>query len=315
MSRHSQIRFLAAAVLAAGLGAGAALAAPQEAAKPTPKPTVYAPVPGGMSQRLAPFAKVLDSGSKAEVEAKLRDLLSKSREDGHKMIDEIVDNGSLEAWLEAMGQEQGEAAEKFAKSLAGKPEATVRAALHSRLDRKLAEMGKAMKAELASADLATLKKSYGLAMRDLASEENHIMEAAVEVGVDTARGSLDPPPEGVPAAPRASYVYYGHGGQRAYNAGLHNGMTPGMQRTMAVAQQRAWFSNQLAAVHWNNRVNGFNRYLYGARMPSYASPRYRRGFPAGYYYRPDRVERVVRRGLWGAAAVAATPFALAASLF
>ena len=310
MTLHMRVRCLAVAAFAAGLGAGAALAAPETA----PKPTVYAPVPGGMSQRLAPFAKVLDSGTKEEVERKLRDLLSKSREDGHKMIDEIIDNGSLEAWLEAMGQEQAEEAEKFAKSLEGKPEATVRTALHSRLDRKLSEMGKAMQAELASADLASLKRSYGLAMKDLASEENHIMEAAAEVGVDTARGSLDAPPEGAPAAPRASYVY-GMGGQRAYNAYVQNGVTPAMQRTMAVAQQRAWFSNQLAAVHWNNRVNGFNRYLYGARMPSYASPRYRRGFPAGYYYRPDRVERVVRRGLWGAAAVAATPFALAAAIF
>lgn len=311
MTLHTRSRLLAVAALAASLGVGAAQAAPEQA----PKPTVYAPVPGGMSQRLAPFAKVLDSGDKAEVERKLRELLSKSREDGHKMIDEIIDTDSLEAWLEAMGSEQGDEAKEYVESLEGKPQATIRASLHSRLDRKLSEMGEAMRAELAGADLATLKRSYGLAMKDLASEENHIMEAAVEVGVDTARGSLEAAPEGAPAAPRASYVYYGMGGVRAYNAGMVNGMTPGMQRTIAVAQQRAWFSNQLAAVHWNNRVNGFNRYLYGARMPSYASPRYRRGFPAGYYYRPDRVERVVRRGLWGAAAVAATPFALAASLF
>jgi len=297
-----------------------AAAAPTTPAKPVP----FAPVPGGFSDRLAPLARSLEKGGDA-FQTQLSTTLAKSRQEAHDMIDKIIEEGKLDEWLKAMGREKGDG---FAESLAGKDPEVVRRALHSRIDRKLAKLGKTIGSGLQETPIEKLRTSYGAAVDHLAKEETHLMEAAHQVDIETAEVPAAPatsaPPEGAPAAPAGSpaspwvnpYSAYGRGGHRAMNAYYQGGMPPSMMRTMNVARQRAWFQGQMAAARWNSSVRGFNTYLYGRAQPWYSNPRYRRrGFPAGYYYRPDRVERVVRRGLWGAAAVAATPFALVASIF
>lgn len=327
--------------MALGLLAGGAFA------EPAAKPALPPPVPGGLSGHLAPLGQSLKRGS-AEFRSELQSTLGRSRREAHEMIDEIIDSGNLDAWLQAMSRKDGDG---FAESLRGKPEATVRAALHSRLDRKLAKLGKEIDGQLASHEAPAMRGAFNMALRDLSREEGNLLEAAASVGIDTARGSLDAEVDAAatdgeadgaaagPAAPRASWDrerarrrrrrnaprtvvvnnYYNQPGAvdgYAYRTAGNNRLSPAQQRTLNVAQQRLFFRQQVAAQTWNSQVNQFNRYLYGARQPRYSNPRYRRtGFPAGYYYRPDRVERVIRRGLWGAAAVASTPFALVASIF
>lgn len=283
-------------------------------------PARFEPVPGGFSSRLEPLRSSLDAG-KADFQAELTKTLDSSRKQAHDLIDEIVDSDGLTDWLKSMEKNDQDG---FAAQLIGKDKEIVRKALHSRLDRRLAAIGAEITKNLQEQEEGKLKASFDLAVNHLAKEEGHLMEAAANSGVETLgdSGNEDAPSE-APSAPRASlvvqnYYGYGQGGRRAYNAARQSGYSSvsAYNRTLQAASQRAWFSNQLRATAWNNKVNSFNRYLYGSSMPSYANPRYRRvGLPAGYYYRPDRVERVVRRGLWGAAAVAATPFALVASMF
>jgi hypothetical protein len=83
------------------------------------------------------------------------------------------------------------------------------------------------------------------------------------------------------------------------------------RRAYRQVHRSAWLTAQAQAAAWNARCQGYSTYAY---RPGYQR-RYSRPFPSGYYYRPDRVERVVQRGLWGVATVAATPFALLASVF
>jgi hypothetical protein len=284
------------------------------------KAPVYQPVPGGFSSRLEALRASVEQG-KEGLKHKLQDTLGQSRKEAHDLIDEIVDSEGLVDWLKAMEKKSQDG---FAASLKGKDKELVRAALHGRLDRKLAKLGKGLSVKIAGQDENKLKASFDLAVDHLAREEGHIMEAAANARVETLGDSGEveaAAPSDAPGAPRASlviqnYYNYGQGGRRGYNAQVQNGFASRYDRTLQIASQRAWFSNQLAATRWNNQTNSFNRYLYGRSMPRYADPRFRRvGFPGGYYYRPDRVENVVRRGLWGAAAVAATPFALVASMF
>lgn len=297
----------------------AALGARAEEAKPR-----ILPVDGGMSSRLADLGDSLVKGKDA-LRSQLTDTLDTSRKQAHEMIDKIIDSGGLEDWLEAMAKEKGDG---LAQSLKGKDPEVVRTALHSRLDRRLSSLGKEISSGLEKASDADLKAAYQTAIGHLATEETSILDAAASADVETVQGPqngeapADAPtaPEGSPAAPWVTPAYtanpYGYGGQRGYNAVVMGAMPPSYQRTLNAVQQRAWFQGQLAAARWNGQVASFNTYLYGRRQPAYSNPRFRQcGFPAGYYYRPDRVERVVRRGLWGAAAVAATPFALVASLF
>lgn len=284
-------------------------AAEQDASK------VIRPVRGGFSQNLAPLNQAFSEG-KASVMQVLGKTLEKSRQDAHRLVDDLVDSDEFPNWLTAMKEKDQTG---FARSLEGKSKDLIRAALHSRLDRKLSKLGKEMQSQLRGTSDQALRSSYTAALKDLAREESNLMKASQAAGVHeedfvakASKASVQKLEDSSAQAPYIVNNYYG--GVRGQRAAYQNGIPgPRMQRTLAAAQQRAWFSNQLAAARWNQGVNRFNQYLYGRNMPSYANPRNR--FPAGYYYRPDRVEQVVRRGLWGAAAVASTPFALVASMF
>lgn len=297
-------------ITALALTLSAAFAA--HAAPPAPLP-----IPGGFSARLAPLAKASAQG---QLPAELAKTLDKSREETHRLIDELVDSPDFEAWRKAMEETDDTG---FAKELAGKPKDQIRAALHSRIDRKLAELGKQITTGLASANSGDVQKSFQLALKDLQGEDAAALGLAQAVGTLEAKGAPAAPLSAGEFPPQAPFdAVYGYGGIRAYNA-YQQGAYPqnwgAYERTLQVAQQRAVYQQRLAAVQWNARVNSFNQYLYGSSQPWYSNPRYRNvsrcGFPGGMYYQPDRVERIVRRGLWGAAAVAATPFALVASLF
>lgn len=290
-----------AALLAAGpvLAEGAPKAAPE-----------LQPVIGGMSTRLAGLSSAVRKDKQTLI-AELTRVLDKSREDAHRLIDEMVDKGQVGSWLAAMGEKSSS---DLAAQLEGKSPEMVKAALHSRLNRKLAKLGAEIAQKIHAEDPARLAASFELAMKDLTREETNFSRAA-EVGLKASEDGADAPaaPGDSPSAP--AWAYMNPGGVRAYNAyGPYR--TAMANRTLAVAQQRAYFQQQLAAAQWHRNIGRFNTYLYGSNAPAYANPRFRgRCVPGAYYYRPDRVERVVRRGLWGAAAVVATPFALVASIF
>lgn len=274
------------------------------------------PVPGGMSERLAGLAESV-SQDPGTFRAKLSETLEKSRTEAHELIDSIVDSGELDSWLHALDEQSGGG---LARELIGKSSHQVRNVLHGHLDRKLAKLGTEITHRLDGVPKEQLKRSYLLALKDMAIEEVRVVRSAhASLDQDEAGNQAPraPDPAAVVDAPRAPW--FGSYDGRARGASWQLGMSPSQYRTMQIAQQRSWYQHQLAATTWNNKVSRFNRYLYGARQPWYSNPRVRAyqrtRFPAGYYYRPDRVDRVVRRGLWGAAAVAATPFALVASIF
>ncbi len=312
-------------ILVAGVFLAPAVSAETRAAAIAKEPkAVLAPVPGGMSDRLAGLGKSL-AGDKEAIRRELGSKLETSRQEAHDLIDQLVDSEHYESWIGAMEEKDGTG---LAREISGKPKEQVRAALHSRLDRRLSDLGREISDKIGKESPDRIRASFKLALTDLAREETDVVVSARASLGDAAGPTPDGAPEAgdAPSAPGAAgpsapyypaYAQYQMGGVRAYNAQAW--ANPAYQRTMDIVQQRAYYQGQLAAAQWNARVSSFNQYLYGRSQPAYSNPAYRyyyqSRFPAGYYYRPDRVEQVVRRGLWGAAAVAATPFALVASLF
>lgn len=436
------MRTIRAIVAVASLGSAASALANPAA------PTALEPVAGGLASRLAVFQGSLARG-KASFASDLTSTLDRSRTEAHEMIDQIVAEGHLQSWLEAMAEKNG-AESDFARSLLSADPETARNALHSRLERRLSEVGGQLQATLASEDDARLSASFGLALRDLATEEANLVsnledeapgaaadasfapdltdaEAEASPGAPAGAGLSEDAPSDAPQAPggwdrgegRGRRDHGGGNGRGGHDGRdgrggfggrggpSHGGRNGGggfrghrpdvvthrpvvvtrpvvvrpvvrpvvvappvvrpvvrpvviappvvrpvypqpnpyvgnpyptqnhMQRQAMFAQQQAmiarqqqiayqrqmehqarmarkqaWIARHRRAMEWNARASHFERYLYtnGARFN-------RRPFPAGCYYRPDRVEQVVKRGLWGLVTVATTPFALLASMF
>lgn len=287
----------------------------------------YIPVPGGMSDRIAGLNRALLDG-KEPFRKQLSEVLAKSRKDAHALVDEIMDNGDHEEWLDSMAK-QGKT--EFATQLKGKDPMHIKAALHGRLERKIADLGRQMTEIIERESVERLQVSFRQALVHLTKEESTALKASANAAGPSAPSDSPSAPSGSPAAPFGYYPGFYPGGQRAYNANMHVAYNPAAQRTLAYQQRAAYYRGQQHAAqqhayrqgrrayYGQQRANRFNQYLYGRRQPWYSNPAYRSyrsmGFPCGTYYRPDRVEQVVRRGLWGAAAVAATPFALVASMF
>lgn len=222
--------------------AGLALAPPNPAlAKPAARP---APVAGGMSSRLAPLKASLARGKQA-LKQDLTSTLDRSRQEAHEMIDRIIDEGDLASFLDAMEKEEGESSELVAALRAADPE-QARNVLHSKLERKLASVGREIATQVEAVDETRLKASLDLALDDLAREESNLILSLDETGdaaaTPAAPGSADiDDPEkgpdgatsvnkldaGAPAAPRASHDGRGRRGNRGGNHGGFRGGHPG----------------------------------------------------------------------------------------
>ncbi len=156
------------------------------------------PIEGGFSSRLAPLGASLKKG-KAHFEKELASTLEKSRSEAHAMIDQIVDEGDLEAFLQAMGKEGDD---DLAAQLREAGPDRARTLLHSRLERRLSKFGQEIQATLAKESEARLQSSFKLAYTDLAREETNLVETLAEDSEDSPQApQTSQSAEGMPMAP------------------------------------------------------------------------------------------------------------------